>query len=99
VIFFDCDERFEKLEQTSLLDMYENWVVGCLASLTSVKEKLIKNPVEAVIQEEWANNNFSIHEMIYSIMDVNAPVPKPHTDEYKRLMESMRLTWLGTLTK
>jgi len=95
LIYFDCDERFEKLEQASLLDMYENWVTNSLSTILRVKEKLVKQTVEEVIQEEWASDNYFIHDMIYSILDVNAPVPKPHTGEYKRLMERMRLAWLS----
>jgi hypothetical protein len=94
LIFFDCDGRFEKIENKSLFDTYENWLDESLTTMKRVKDKLIENTVEEVIKEEWANKNFSIRGMIYSIMDINVPEPKHHTEEYKDVMEKLRLNWL-----
>ena len=73
LIFFDCDGRFEKIEDKSFIDIYENWLDESLNTLRRVKKSLTENSVEEVIKEEWANKNFSIRGMIYSIMDVDPP--------------------------
>ncbi len=94
LIFFDCDGRFEKKDDKSLLDVYENWLDENLTILKRIKDKLTKKTVEEVIKEEWESKNFSIRIMIYSVMDIVAPTASHHTEEYKVAMEKLRLEWL-----
>ncbi len=68
MIFFDCDDRFEKLEQASLLDMYEKWLDDNLATLRRVQGKLDELPLQEVVDSEWELNNFSVKEMILSLI-------------------------------
>lgn len=96
LIFFDCDGRFEKIENCSLFDFYENWLDECLSTLQRVKAKLIKSSVEEVVKEEWESQNFFIREMIYSILDMASPAHKHNTEKYKKIMEQSRLEWLAS---
>lgn len=69
LIFFDCDERFEKIEGKSLLDTYENWLDYHLGILKRVQQKLGKLPLQKLIDSEWKLKNYSIHGMVLSIID------------------------------
>ena len=70
LIFFDCDGRFEKIKNISLLDIYEKWLDNSLRILRRVQQKLNELPLQEVIETEWALKNFSIRGMILSILDV-----------------------------
>lgn len=70
LIFFDCDGRFEKMETKGILEIYENWLNESLLTLTRVENKLKEmNNVQDVIDNEWALKNFSIREMVFSIIN------------------------------
>ena len=69
LIFFDCDGRFEKMENKSILDTYEEWLTSSLNTLKRVQKKLEENSLQEVIDSEWELKNFSIKGMILSIMN------------------------------
>ena len=72
LIFFDCDGRFEKIENKSLLDIYEEWLNNSLDTLKRVKQKLEEMPLQEVIDSEWEMKSFSIQGMILSIIDADS---------------------------
>ncbi len=94
MIFYDCDGRFEKRTDKSLLEIYEDWLDGSLSNLNRVKSKLLNNPIDEVIDSEWKSKNFFVKGMICSIMNINDPKFSPHTDEYKMFMEEKRKKWI-----
>ncbi len=69
LIFFDCDGRFKKIENKSLLDIYEAWLDNSLTTLKRIQRKLEEMTLQEVIDSEWETKNFSIKEMILSIMN------------------------------
>ncbi len=69
LIFFDCDGRFEKIENKSLLEIYEEWLDNSLNILKRVKQKLEEMPLQEVIDTEWQMKNFSVKGMVLSIMN------------------------------
>lgn len=84
LIFFDCDGRFEKIENKSLLDMYEGWLDYSLSTLKRVQQKLQEMPLQAVIDSEWEMQNFSIKEMISSIINAE-PITGSHSGNDKKI--------------
>lgn len=84
LIFFDCEGRFEKIENKSLLDMYEGWLDYNLSTLKSVQQKLQKMPLQEVIDSEWEMENFSIKEMISSIINAE-PITGSHSGNDKKI--------------
>jgi hypothetical protein len=68
IIFFDGDGRFEKTKNNSLLDRYDNWLDHNLAELKRVQQKLQDLPLQEVIDSEWEAQNFSVREMILSLI-------------------------------
>ena len=94
LIFYDCDGRFEKRIDKSLLDIYEDWLDESLSNLNRIKNKLLKLPIDEVIDTEWKSNNFFVKGMVYSIMNIDVPEFSPHTDEYKLFMEEKRKKWI-----
>ena len=84
LIFFDCDGRFEKIEKKSLLDIYEDWLDSSLKTLTRVQQKLEEMSLQEVIDSEWELNNFSIKEMILSIMNAE-PLKGNHSGNDKKI--------------
>ncbi len=75
LIFFDCDGRFEKIENKSLLEIYESWLDESLAILTRVESKLKSmTNLKNVIDDEWALKNFSVRGMINSILDAETMI-------------------------
>ena len=82
-----------------MLDIYEEWLDESIEILKNIKEKLIINSVSDVIEEEWSNKNFFIKEMIYSVMDIEVPVNKHHTEEYKIEIEELRQKWLERINR
>ncbi|MGB1204847.1 MAG: SMI1/KNR4 family protein [Chitinophagales bacterium] len=78
LIFFDCDGRFEKMENKSLLDIYEKWLNNSLDTLKRIQQKMEKMPLQEVIDSEWEIKNFSIKEMILSIINAE-PIKGSHS--------------------
>ena len=68
IIFFDCDGRFQKFKDLNLLDFYEGWLDSCLMLLKRVQSKLETLPLQEVIDTEWELSNYSVKEMILSLM-------------------------------
>lgn len=68
LIYFDCDGRFKKLENPSILDFYDEWLDDSLHTLKRVQKKLHELPLPEVIDSEWAMNNFAVKEMILSLI-------------------------------
>lgn len=71
LIFFDCDGRFEKIEQRTILDAYDTWLDQNISLLERVKKKLYELPLKEVIDTEWKLENFSIKEMVLSLIDAS----------------------------
>lgn len=71
LIFFDCDERFEKIKNSTILDYYDNWLDHNISTLKKIEEKLQQLPLQKVIDSEWELENFSIKEMILSLIDAD----------------------------
>ncbi len=69
IIFFDCDGRFEKIKNKTLFDFYDEWLDESLKTLKRVKRKLEEMPLEEVVDSEWKLNNFSIKEIILSLIN------------------------------
>jgi len=78
LIFFDCDGRFEKIENKSLLDIYEKWIDSSLIILKRVQQKLKEMPLQEIIDSEWELKNYSIKGMILSIMNAE-PIRGSHS--------------------
>jgi hypothetical protein len=97
LIFFDCDGAFRKINNKGLLDIYEGWLDESLDVLKKVRNKLMNQSAVKVIEEEWRNENYFIREMIYSIMDIDPPNVKNHTEEYKIEIEALRSNWLSKI--
>lgn len=97
LIFFDCDGAFRKIKEKGLLDIYEGWLDESLEVLKRVRSKLNNKSAVKIIEEEWNDKNYFIREMIYSIMDIDPPNNKNHTEEYKIEIESLRLRWLNSM--
>ncbi|MFT5917939.1 MAG: hypothetical protein ACI81T_004456 [Bacteroidia bacterium] len=68
LIWFDCDGRFSKLTGKSILDLYESWLSNHLSELKKVEGKLQKFTLQEVIDTEWEAGNYSIKEMILSLI-------------------------------
>lgn len=96
LIFFDCDGAFRKIKEKGLLDIYETWLDESLETLRRVKKKLLIEPAVNTIEAEWNNENYFIREMMYSVMDIDPPSHKQHTEEYKTEIEALRLNWLNS---
>lgn len=97
LIRFDCDGRFGKIENKSLLDLYEDWLDESLMEMKRVEYKLKKLPITEVIKREWEEKNFSIRGMIYSLMDITAPKSQHNTNEYGEQMKKLHKKWLSKL--
>ena len=67
LIFFDCDDRFQ-VEEQSLLEIYSSWLDSNLAILRRVEEKLHRLPLQEVVDSEWELKNFSVKQIILSLM-------------------------------
>ncbi len=96
LIFFDCDGRFEKIENKGLLDIYENWLDKNISILTRVKNKLKTMPaLQDVIDDEWALKNFSIRGMINSIIDAQTTVNGATRNNLSRYLDQQFKNWKG----
>jgi hypothetical protein len=93
LIFFDCDGRFEKIENKSLLDTYEEWLDNSLKTLKRVQTKMEKLPLQEVIDSEWKLKNFSIKGMILSIINAEPPRKREPADDLKNFMEREHQKW------
>jgi len=69
MIYFDCDGHFEKIKNNTILDSLENWLNHNLDILKRIEKKLDQLPLQEVIDSEWELDNFSIKEMILSLID------------------------------
>lgn len=69
LIYFDCDERFEKIKNRTILDIYDYWLDANITELKRVQQKLNEMSLQEVIDEEWALDNFSIKEIILSLIN------------------------------
>ncbi len=69
LIFFDCDGRFEKVEDRNLSDMYNFWLDNSLKVFNRVQQKLQTLSLKEVLNSEWELENYHIKDMIISIMD------------------------------
>lgn len=69
LVYFDCDERFEKIENRTILDIYDYWLEANITELKRVQQKLNEMSLQEVIDEEWALDNFTIKEIILSLID------------------------------
>lgn len=78
LIFFDCDGRFEKIENKNLFDTYEEWLDSSLSILKRVKQKLHELPLQEVIDSEWELKNFSVKGMILSVINAE-PIRGSHS--------------------
>ena len=93
LIFFDCDGRFEKVENKSLLSIYEKWLDNNLETLKRIQQKLEVMPLQEVIDTEWEMDNFSIKEMILSIMNAE-PIRGSHSGNDMNVhLENEYLKW------
>lgn len=93
LIFFDCDGRFEKIEGKSILDIYENWLDESTGTLKRVENKLREMPLQEVIDSEWNLKNFSIKEMVLSIINAE-PLQGVHSgNEVKEHLEKQYQKW------
>lgn len=72
MIFFDVDDRFQKLNGFPLLAMYEAWLDESLTVLERVWDKLHSMSFQEVVDSEWEAKNFSIRDMILSL--IGAPM-------------------------
>lgn len=104
LIFFDCDGRFEKIEDRTLFDAYEGWLDSNLNLLGRVLQKLDEMPLQEVIDSEWALENYSVKEMILSVMNAE-PMEGSHSGndmkmhlekEYKKWKERNRTPISGS---
>jgi len=84
LIFFDSDGRFEKLENNSILNTYEKWLDYNLDALKRIQQKLEEMPLQELIDSEWEADNFSIKEMILSIIDAD-PIQGGHSGNEKQI--------------
>ena len=78
LIYFDSDERFEKIANRSILDYYDEWLDYCLIELTRVQQKLGEMSLKEVVDTEWERDNFDIKDMILSLIDA-APMKSSRT--------------------
>lgn len=93
LIFFDCDGRFEQIENKTILDTYEEWLDNSLTILRRVQKKLDEKPLKEVIDSEWKLKNFSIREMVLSIMDAE-PIRGSHSaNDMKSHLEKEYKKW------
>lgn len=68
LIFFDCDGRFEKIENKGILDIYEEWLDKSLVTLKRIQQKIQEMPLQEVIDSERKMNNYLIIGMILSVI-------------------------------
>lgn len=93
LIFFDCDGRFIKIQNQSLLDIYEDWLDDSLKTLKRIQQKLEEMPLQEVIDSEWGLKNFSVKAMILSIIGA-APIKPPFTGNNQQIhLEKEYLIW------
>jgi hypothetical protein len=95
LIFFDCDGRFEKVENKSIFDIYEEWLDTSLNTLKRVQNKLGGMPLQEVIDSEWELKNSSIKKMILSIMNAE-PIKGSHSgNDMKNHLEKEYGKWMN----
>jgi hypothetical protein len=68
LIFFDCDGRFEKIENKTILDIYEDWLDESLDKLKRIQSKLEVMTLNEVIDSEREIGNYFINSHILSII-------------------------------
>ena len=94
LIFFDCDGRFEKMENKTLLQTYEYWLDSSLNTLRRVHKKLEELTLQEVIDSEWELKNFSINEMVLSILNAEPPRERGSAADLKSFMEIEHQKWV-----
>lgn len=93
LIFFDCDGRFEKIENKGILDLYEDWLDESINTLRRIEKKLGEMTLQEVVDSEWNIKNFSIKGMILSLMDAE-PLRGGHSgNELKEHLEREYKSW------
>ncbi|WP_020531060.1 hypothetical protein [Flexithrix dorotheae] len=93
LIFFDCDGRFEKIENKTILEIYESWLDESLILLKRIKKKLSEMSLQEVVDSEWELKNFSIQEMILSLIDAE-PLTGGHSgNQLKEHLEKEYKKW------
>jgi len=99
IIYFDCDERFQKLDNANILHMIDSWLDDGLEVLERVQEKLNTFQLKEVVDSEWELQNFSVKEMILSIMDAE-PIRGSHSgNDMKIHLEREYQFWLNRKEK
>jgi hypothetical protein len=78
LIFFDCDGRFEKIKDKSLLDIYEKWLDESIGVMERVRKKLLEMPLQEVIGSEWELKNYFVKDIILSLVEAE-PLRDGHT--------------------
>ncbi len=68
IIYFDCDGRFEKIENKTIFDIYEDWLDESLSKLKRVKQKLEEMTFQEVVDSERELGNYLINGNILSII-------------------------------
>ena len=93
LIFFDCDGKFEKIENRTLLDINEDWLNESSSVLRRVEKKLNEIPLQDVIDSEWVLKNYTIKGMILSLIDAK-PLKGSHSgNEKKEHLEKEHKKW------
>ena len=94
LIFFDCDGRFEKIEEKNILDIYENWLDESIGLLKRIVKKLIAMPLQQVIDSEWGLKKFSIKTMIMSLINAETLRGGHSGNDLKKHLESEYKKWI-----
>lgn len=93
MICFDCDGRFEKIENKNILDIYEDWVDESVNILKRVEKKLNEMTLQEVVDSEWNMKNFSIKGMILSLMNAEPLRGGYSANDLKEHLESEYKNW------
>jgi len=97
LIFYDWDGRFEKIENKTVLDFYEDWLNKSLDTLKRIEQKLTCLSLQEVIDSEWLLKNFSVKHMIMSI--INAESVEFLEKSYKKWRRQKNLPITGGLAQ
>ena len=92
IIFFDCDERFKKVNNKTLYDLYEEWLDENLIIFKRVRKKMDEMSLQSIIESEWEMKNFSVKSILLSLMDVESIAG--NGNEKNKYLERVYKNWI-----
>jgi len=82
LIQYDYNGRFQKLK-SDINALYQDWATNHLTILKRVQQKLLEIPLDELIDSEWQLKNFSVREMVLSLIHAKPNnISSRTTEEY-----------------